>query len=571
MGQVQWGAPLEEGGPLEDGGPLSEGSVMRRLAEETPVSPEGDSSLEGASASASGAAAAAAAAARLLEVIAATPQTGDGEASSSIPTTAAPTAAATAAGGPEGGEPITAAEGETAAGAAAGGGETDEAEGQGVEIHRELICCVCFDLLQKPVLLQCGHVFCFWCAYRSMNAYEISVCPLCRCPFDCLPPICRPLYLFIMSKYPAAAARRDRELEALERQRTLKSPPHHLIAKGPPGPALDLLPLTSTSLLLLLREEAPELLPLHLVVDLRVAAAACKAEELWALSRTRRSPATTTTATAAAAAGAAAGRGRGGGGGMADEVTSDTDEGPLRVGPVWRQGPPQPGMRRHAGDTPAADISFEDSSEDIAFPAGVSASLGVFGDTSVGRHHHQQQQLLLLQHGNAAAARGTGGMRPPTDTLQPAPAGAAPAAAVSESSTDQQQQEQQQQQQLEETVDGGEAFVHYGVICYMCGRLPIVGPRFKCIDCLSLASTYDVCGACKEDAAVKAPRFASQHKPHHRLLLVEPTRADWWMQSLNRLKQLHPELSVNQILQWILMHYQEAAQQEGRSLSTFDS
>ncbi|KAL8272020.1 hypothetical protein Esti_004144 [Eimeria stiedai] len=533
MGQVQWGVPLDEGSPS------SGASVMRRLAEETPVSPEGESFVEGAAGGAA-AAGAAAAAARLLEAISTTSQTAASEASSSAPTTAAGAAA---------GESGEATEGEAAA-AAGEGGETDDAEAQGVEIHPELICCVCFDLLQKPVLLQCGHVFCFWCAYRSMNAYEVSLCPLCRSPFECLPPVCRPLYLFILNKYPAAAARRERELEALERQRTLKSPPHHLIAKGPPGPAHDLLPLSSTSLLLLLREEAPELLPLHLLVDLRVAAAACKADQLWALSRRLPSPGTAAAAAAAAAAG------------VADEVTSDTDEGPLRVGPVWRHGPPRPGMRRHAGDTPAADIAFDENLEAV-LSAGVSASLGVFGDTSVPRQQ-LQQQLLLLQHGNSAA-----------ETRQ----AAAAAAAESESATE------QQQQQLEEALDGesvralcislmlllllllqGEAFVHYGVICYMCGRLPIVGPRFKCVDCLSVASTYDVCGACKEAAALKPARFASQHKPHHQLLLVEPTRADWWMQSLNRLKQLHPELSVNQILQWILMHYQEAAQQEGRSL-----
>ena len=30
----------------------------------------------------------------------------------------------------------------------------------------------------------------------------------------------------------------------------------------------------------------------------------------------------------------------------------------------------------------------------------------------------------------------------------------------------------------------------------------------------------------------------------HRLLLVEPSRADWWVQSLNKMKRMHPELSV---------------------------
>ncbi|KAL8439860.1 hypothetical protein Efla_004386 [Eimeria flavescens] len=335
MGQTQ------SGGPLEEGAPSSEALLVHRLGAEPP---DGDTSS---------AAAAAAASAQLFGLAAAGAPI---FAASGPPRPAATTAASAAAEGFEAADEGAAAAATAAAAAATtagaapeadAAGEGEDAEDSRLEIHRELICCVCFDLLQKPVLLQCGHVFCFWCTYRSMNAYDVSACPLCRLPFHCLPPVCRPLYVYLHQKYPAAAARRDREVEAFERQRRLRSPSHSLIVKGPPGPLTDLLPLGSSALLLLLRQEAPDLLPVHLEVDLRVAAAACRAEAASRASASRRGPGLPPPAASAAAA-------------VADEVTSDTDEGPLSVSPVWRRGPPRPGLRRHLGDSPAADMTGEE-------------------------------------------------------------------------------------------------------------------------------------------------------------------------------------------------------------------
>uniref|UniRef100_A0A2N9IU51 Uncharacterized protein n=1 Tax=Fagus sylvatica TaxID=28930 RepID=A0A2N9IU51_FAGSY len=37
------------------------------------------------------------------------------------------------------------------------------------EIPHSFICCVCWDLLYKPIVLSCGHISCFWCVHRSMS------------------------------------------------------------------------------------------------------------------------------------------------------------------------------------------------------------------------------------------------------------------------------------------------------------------------------------------------------------------------------------------------------------------
>ena len=51
-------------------------------------------------------------------------------------------------------------------------------------IEQELICCVCLDLLETPVILPCSHNLCKKCARGLCNAggasRRIFVCPNCR-------------------------------------------------------------------------------------------------------------------------------------------------------------------------------------------------------------------------------------------------------------------------------------------------------------------------------------------------------------------------------------------------------
>ena len=41
-------------------------------------------------------------------------------------------------------------------------------------------CAICYSLLYKPCVNNCGHVFCFWCLHHAMDYMQDSHCPLCR-------------------------------------------------------------------------------------------------------------------------------------------------------------------------------------------------------------------------------------------------------------------------------------------------------------------------------------------------------------------------------------------------------
>ncbi|CAK9174318.1 unnamed protein product [Ilex paraguariensis] len=43
------------------------------------------------------------------------------------------------------------------------------------EFPDEFQCCVCLDLLYKPVVLGCGHLSCFWCVFKAMDSWQDSV------------------------------------------------------------------------------------------------------------------------------------------------------------------------------------------------------------------------------------------------------------------------------------------------------------------------------------------------------------------------------------------------------------
>ncbi|KAG0477553.1 hypothetical protein HPP92_012272 [Vanilla planifolia] len=80
-------------------------------------------------------------------------------------------------------------------------------------------CCVCLDLLYKPVVLACGHVSCFWCVHKAMHGLRASHCAICRRPYIHFPSICELLHLLILKMEPTAYKRR--EIDVLEEERRL--------------------------------------------------------------------------------------------------------------------------------------------------------------------------------------------------------------------------------------------------------------------------------------------------------------------------------------------------------------
>ncbi|KAG4924854.1 hypothetical protein AAZX31_18G155300 [Glycine max] len=92
------------------------------------------------------------------------------------------------------------------------------------EIPDSFVCCVCLDLLYKPIVLSCGHICCFWCVYNSMNCLRESQCPVCRNQYYHFPTVCQLLHFLLLKIYTAAYKRRENQTLEEEKQSGFYSP-----------------------------------------------------------------------------------------------------------------------------------------------------------------------------------------------------------------------------------------------------------------------------------------------------------------------------------------------------------
>ncbi|KAI5078735.1 hypothetical protein GOP47_0006406 [Adiantum capillus-veneris] len=96
------------------------------------------------------------------------------------------------------------------------------------EAMESLTCSICLELLYKPVVTACGHMFCFWCGHQGMNAFTASSCPLCRRPFIYFPRVCKLLHFVLMKAVPDEYARRGCEARRHEEEQEMFSPEFEL-------------------------------------------------------------------------------------------------------------------------------------------------------------------------------------------------------------------------------------------------------------------------------------------------------------------------------------------------------
>ncbi|KAJ0957887.1 putative transcription factor C2H2 family [Helianthus annuus] len=107
-----------------------------------------------------------------------------------------------------------------AAATAAGGDIHDEAE----EYSEDFVCCVCLDLIYKPVVLACGHISCFWCVFEAMDVWQESRCPVCRHAYYHFPSICWLLHSVLLKLYPKAYQIRESQVTETEKTNGTSSP-----------------------------------------------------------------------------------------------------------------------------------------------------------------------------------------------------------------------------------------------------------------------------------------------------------------------------------------------------------
>jgi hypothetical protein len=88
----------------------------------------------------------------------------------------------------------------------------------------QFMCCVCLDLLYKPVVISCGHMSCFWCVHKAMHVFRESHCAVCRQPYKHFPSICQLMHHLILKLEPADYKRREKEVLEEERRIETYSP-----------------------------------------------------------------------------------------------------------------------------------------------------------------------------------------------------------------------------------------------------------------------------------------------------------------------------------------------------------
>ncbi|KAK6259782.1 hypothetical protein SCA6_014256 [Theobroma cacao] len=92
------------------------------------------------------------------------------------------------------------------------------------EIPDNFVCCVCLDLLYKPIVMRCGHIACFWCVQKSMSSRYESHCPICRNPYSHFPGICQMLHFLLLKLFPITCKKRADEILDEEKKAGYFSP-----------------------------------------------------------------------------------------------------------------------------------------------------------------------------------------------------------------------------------------------------------------------------------------------------------------------------------------------------------
>eukprot|EP00920_Eleutheroschizon_duboscqi_P016470 GHVT01038933.1.p1 GENE.GHVT01038933.1~~GHVT01038933.1.p1 ORF type:complete len:429 (+),score=23.07 GHVT01038933.1:193-1479(+) len=357
----------------------------------------------------------------------------------------------------------------------------------------DFLCPICLELLWKPVVLECGHAFCFWCVFRSMNRYDMSKCPMCKSGYESFPPVCLPVHRYLQTNFPETSAERTREIAKFEQARDTSSPSETLICMAETGgvSVTTIPPLARKLRQALLTSTRVPTLPRASETCLTAAGGGLKEEA----SKTNEINFSLAAQNCPNVNVQHAQRFRGGNWGA---VTQGI---PLEL----------PGLLRNNGDEPAASIHDDDPQESTAY---VELPISQTTGRDAGVEDIDQQ----------------------SETPDPF-----------------------------SLMDG--EFVHYHIWCDGCGKLPIKGRRYNCNDC---ERPYNLCGVCYDAGFDKPGRFNQGHTAVHDLTEIGFSDSEKWMQTLNRMKAIHPELSVEEILQWIFMHYQDMLLAAGNTPTVAD-
>ncbi|GAB4841331.1 hypothetical protein Ancab_022057 [Ancistrocladus abbreviatus] len=355
-------------------------------------------------------------------------------------------------------------------------------------ISESFICCICLELLYKPIVLSCGHVSCFWCVHKSMSGLRESHCPFCRHPYHFFPTICRMLYFLLLKMYPLAYKRREHEILEEEKQMGCFSPqlddnssgvhPHSgLTGSSEPEPAMvpsspsnkSSVPCSSIGGTVTNNVQQSESCPL--LQDNHITAA----NQENNLSQSDFDGTCNEVS-------------------IADVLCSACKQllfhpAVLNCGHVYCEtciAVPEDDIFRcrvcespHPSDFPKVCLEFSKFLEE-KFPKEYASR----------RDAVQCRQVRLQNRSRPPCSKNTAKKGFPSEEGLP-------------------------------LWGEGNSKVHFGAGCDSCGMFPIVGDRYRCKDCVE-AIGFDLCGDCYNTRSKLPGRFNQQHTPDHKFELAKP-------------------------------------------------
>ncbi|KAK9140861.1 hypothetical protein Scep_010542 [Stephania cephalantha] len=362
------------------------------------------------------------------------------------------------------------------------------------ENDEAFLCCICLDLLYKPIVLACGHISCFWCTHRAMNGFGKSYCPICRCPYRHFPSICQLLHFLLLKMYPVAYRVREKQMLEEEKKVGFFSPQFkENLTSSNSCEESDVLVSPSTSSI-----SGSQNVP----ASCTFSAAICIPDITESLDN-----ASTSTLGQNGAENVEADRN------MAAEVkhnfTNDDHKDKTCV-PICTTDLQCIACSEllfrpvvlNCGHVYCESCIFRQVDEQFRcqlcespHPKGllnVCLELDRFLEEHFSKEYAIRREAIRLQHidSQQSAAQGRNCFENPFSSVKCS---------------------------LQHSDLGRN--IHHGVGCDYCGMFPIIGERHKCKDCEELIG-FDLCGECYNSCSKRPGRFNQQHKPEHKFELV---------------------------------------------------
>ncbi|XP_019180977.1 PREDICTED: E3 ubiquitin-protein ligase PRT1-like [Ipomoea nil] len=341
------------------------------------------------------------------------------------------------------------------------------------EIPDEFQCCVCLELLYKPVVIGCGHIACFWCVFKAMNSLQESSCPICRHPYHHLPAVCRLMHFLLLELYPLVYKTREMQLAEEEKVLGFISPEFDDYASETCCKELGVRDPTS---------------PPHSIIGLQRSDFATEGETSLVNDLSKNSKC---------------------GNEIMEQNPKQELMTDLKCG-ICKQLLCLP-VVLNCGHVYCGECVFSQCDKLCRCPVCQMEHPNGYPNTCLVLEHFLEEQFPE----EYMARKRTSLNKSDSET-----------ASTSTCQTKLKKASHSSSAPIHDYwawLSGKGPMVHYGIGCDYCGMYPIVGDRYKCKDCKE-AIGFDLCEACYSSSSNLPGRFNQQHTPDHRFELLQPVQ-----------------------------------------------